>query len=508
MLSLGVPYVIGFQSNSSVIGECLVHLYEYGMCMLMIVFVFVVKFFLEGLIWFTRKQEKEVNEVWFTFGRFFVGVVNVRILDVLKKEMFWYKLDKKNIYQNKIWFKYRGKSKIYYYMLLEFFENFKPISWMFDNKVWTIIWIYFTDIYEGVANEKVKTKNVESCIDSDINRSLENKLEINSIAKVIWDIFYIEKEFRYELWYQHYSFTGVIWTFLDWNYMRMRKCFKICEFSNWVKVVKNREVLIKSLASRSLVPNQFSKDVYFSKEKKSVHILELESFCERNLNVYFYGVAAVYDIRMETWWTLSPGVLLFFWWYPTILVVYSQSEFLAPMFSFNVAGKQWSWIYEIANLNVDKQNKLPCHLTMFDSMGINNPAMAFVKLQKAWRVLVVLDTTALEFRSKLVPDRNLHPGLLRLLEVDHWIALKMNMELRVLVSGIDVIHSFGIQGLGCKMDAVPGRVHGITVFLKRPGMFYGQCSELCGIEHGFMPIAVEVVKVSQIKGSKLGLQWI
>mmetsp|Transcript_26621 Transcript_26621/g.29671 ORF Transcript_26621/g.29671 Transcript_26621/m.29671 type:complete len:83 (-) Transcript_26621:286-534(-) len=82
----------------------------------------------------------------------------------------------------------------------------------------------------------------------------------------------------------------------------------------------------------------------------------------------------------------------------------------------------------------------------------------------------------------------------------------MNMELRVLISGIDVIHSFGIQGLGCKMDAVPGRVHGITVFLKRPGMFYGQCSELCGVEHGYMPIAVEVVKLSLIKGSKFGIQ--
>lgn len=134
-------------------------------------------------------------------------------------------------------FKNRGKSKIYFYILLEFFENFNVIGWAFhnvDNKYWTALWVTFTDIYEGVASREVMQRNADSCWDADINRSLTITLEIRDFAKIIWDMFYIEKEFRYELWYQHYTFTGVIWTFLDGNYMRMRKCFKLCNLSNWL----------------------------------------------------------------------------------------------------------------------------------------------------------------------------------------------------------------------------------------------------------------------------------
>ena len=130
-------------------------------------------------------------------------------------------------------FKYKGKSKIYLYSIIEFIEKFNTASWIFNNKLWTILWILFTDIYEGVADSKRIAKNAESCLDSDINRMLESTVEISNISKWVWEIFYIEKEVRYELWYQHYTFTGVIWTFLDWNYMRMRKCFKLCEYSNW-----------------------------------------------------------------------------------------------------------------------------------------------------------------------------------------------------------------------------------------------------------------------------------
>mmetsp|Transcript_26621 Transcript_26621/g.29669 ORF Transcript_26621/g.29669 Transcript_26621/m.29669 type:complete len:90 (-) Transcript_26621:1561-1830(-) len=85
---LGVPYVIGFQSNSSAVGEALVHLYEYGMCMLMIVLVFVVKFFMEGVIWFTRREKKVLVEVWFVLGRFLLGMANRRVLEVLLQEAY------------------------------------------------------------------------------------------------------------------------------------------------------------------------------------------------------------------------------------------------------------------------------------------------------------------------------------------------------------------------------------------------------------------------------------
>jgi len=95
----------------------------------------------------------------------------------------------------------------------------------------------------------------------------------------------------------------------------------------------------------------------------------------------------------------------------------------------------------------------------------------------------------------MIPEDDLEPGQLRLLEVDNRVVLPIHAHTRVVLTSADVLHCWAVPSLGVKCDAVPGRLNQISVFLKREGVFYGQCSELCGANHGFMPIVVEGVSL-------------
>ena len=97
----------------------------------------------------------------------------------------------------------------------------------------------------------------------------------------------------------------------------------------------------------------------------------------------------------------------------------------------------------------------------------------------------------------MVPEDELEIGELRLLEVDNRIVLPVNTHIRLLVSAADVLHSWSVPSFGIKVDACPGRLSQASLFLKREGVFYGQCSEICGINHGFMPIVVKSVSISE-----------
>ncbi len=99
----------------------------------------------------------------------------------------------------------------------------------------------------------------------------------------------------------------------------------------------------------------------------------------------------------------------------------------------------------------------------------------------------------ISFDSYMISENDLEKGQLRLLEVDNPLVLPTNTHIRVLVTASDVLHSWAIPSLGVKMDAVPGRLNQTSIFIKRPGTFYGQCSELCGVNHGFMPIKIKAM---------------
>jgi len=97
----------------------------------------------------------------------------------------------------------------------------------------------------------------------------------------------------------------------------------------------------------------------------------------------------------------------------------------------------------------------------------------------------------------MIPEDELELGELRLLEVDNRIVLPINTHIRVLVTAVDVLHSWAMPSLGIKVDACPGRLNQTALFIMRKGVFFGQCSEICGVNHSQMPIVVESVSLDK-----------
>jgi cytochrome c oxidase subunit 2 len=133
-------------------------------------------------------------------------------------------------------------------------------------------------------------------------------------------------------------------------------------------------------------------------------------------------------------------------------------EVISPSMTVKAVGHQWYWSYELSDF-------------------------------------VDADGEAIEYDSYMVPDSDIEDGALRLLEVDNRVVLPVDTHVRFVVTGADVIHDFAVPSLGLKIDACPGRLNQTSVLAQREGVYYGQCSELCGAYHGFMPIAVEVVSL-------------
>nr|YP_009574716.1 cytochrome c oxidase subunit II [Styracaster yapensis]QBG38261.1 cytochrome c oxidase subunit II [Styracaster yapensis] len=160
---------------------------------------------------------------------------------------------------------------------------------------------------------------------------------------------------------------------------------------------------------------------------------------------------------LETIWTIIPALILIFIALPSLQLLYLIDEVNNPFLTIKAIGHQWYWSYEYA----DYQN--------------------------------------LEFDSYMIPTSDLTLGNPRLLEVDNRLILPSQTPIRVLITSSDVLHSWTIPSLGIKMDAVPGRLNQVNFFISRPGLFYGQCSEICGANHSFMPIVLEAINFSNFE---------
>ncbi|XDR06470.1 cytochrome c oxidase subunit II (mitochondrion) [Brachionichthys hirsutus] len=161
--------------------------------------------------------------------------------------------------------------------------------------------------------------------------------------------------------------------------------------------------------------------------------------------------------QVETIWTILPAITLTFIALPSLRILYLMDEVNAPHLSIKAMGHQWYWSYEYS------------------------------------------DYGALEFDSYMTPTADLSAGQFRLLEVDHRMVVPAESPVRILVSSEDVLHSWAVPALGVKMDAVPGRLNQTAFTVTRPGTFYGQCSEICGTNHSFMPIVVEATPLKHFE---------
>nr|YP_001122864.1 cytochrome c oxidase subunit II [Macrochelys temminckii]ABK20570.1 cytochrome oxidase subunit 2 [Macrochelys temminckii] len=161
--------------------------------------------------------------------------------------------------------------------------------------------------------------------------------------------------------------------------------------------------------------------------------------------------------EVEMIWTILPAIVLITIALPSLRVLYLMDEINNPHLTIKAMGHQWYWTYEYT----DYEN--------------------------------------LEFDSYMIPTQDLPNGHFRLLEVDHRMMMPMESPIRMLISAEDVLHSWAVPSLGVKTDAVPGRLNQTTFIVTRPGVFYGQCSEICGANHSFMPIVVESVPLQHFE---------
>lgn len=163
---------------------------------------------------------------------------------------------------------------------------------------------------------------------------------------------------------------------------------------------------------------------------------------------------------IELIWTISPAFILIAIAFPSFKLLYLMDEVIDPAMTIKVAGHQWYWSYEYSDFINDQGE-------------------------------------AVEFDSYMVPDTDLEPGQFRLLDVDNRVVVPVDTHIRFIVTGADVIHDFACPSLGLKIDAMPGRLNQTSVIIQRQGTYYGQCSELCGVYHGFMPICIEAVSLEK-----------
>nr|YP_002364406.1 cytochrome c oxidase subunit II [Pampus sp. LY-2009]YP_008994365.1 cytochrome c oxidase subunit II [Pampus echinogaster]YP_009002363.1 cytochrome c oxidase subunit II [Pampus argenteus]ABY51652.1 cytochrome c oxidase subunit II [Pampus sp. LY-2009]AGT54896.1 cytochrome c oxidase subunit II [Pampus echinogaster]AHH24431.1 cytochrome c oxidase subunit II [Pampus argenteus]WAJ58212.1 cytochrome c oxidase subunit II [Pampus argenteus]WAJ58225.1 cytochrome c oxidase subunit II [Pampus argenteu len=155
--------------------------------------------------------------------------------------------------------------------------------------------------------------------------------------------------------------------------------------------------------------------------------------------------------EIEIVWTVLPAIILILIALPSLRILYLMDEINDPHLTIKAMGHQWYWSYEY---------------TDYENLG---------------------------FDSYMLPPQDLTNGEFRLLEADHRVVLPVESPIRTLISADDVLHSWAVPSLGVKMDAVPGRLNQLTTAASRPGIFYGQCSEICGTNHSFMPIVIEAV---------------
>jgi cytochrome c oxidase subunit 1 len=173
-------------------------------------------------------------------------------------------------------------------------------------------------------------------------------------------------------------------------------------------------------------------------------------------------------VSLEFVWTLLPTLILIILGGPSFALLYATDEITQPEVVLKVIGRQWYWTYEYSD------------------------SIFFIPENLEW-YSATRDLPPLSFDAVLIPEEDLPYGTLRLLETTARVVLPTRTHISVLVTSSDVLHSWSVPSLGVKVDACPGRLNRVGLYIQRAGFFYGQCSELCGILHGFMPIVIESV---------------
>jgi len=277
------------------------------------------------------------------------------------------------------------------------------------------------------------------------------------LAVVYWSFYRIIREYS---WYSYNKQMGLLSTINNNKYILYIKYYILMINIIIVNIIINLLNNINTYTNIKSITN-----LYNINEIKEIawEIIEIQyyysnnaikptiAYLTNNESNDFLNVQNFRDnILLEYIWAIFPSLVIFLILIPSLYLLYSMEENMNPRFNIKVIGHQWFWSYE------------------FDSYDFS-----------------------FDFESNLIPENDLNTGSKRLLEVDNRLYLPVNIPLRILITSADVLHSWAVPELGIKVDAVPGRLNDCITLIRRPGVFYGQCSELCGVGHGYMPIVIE-----------------
>jgi cytochrome c oxidase subunit 2 len=265
--------------------------------------------------------------------------------------------------------------------------------------------------------------------------------------------------FFLKLWLSYYFnlIEILICTYLDWNLKQ-----------NWIlKNIKKIYLLLfgKEFFKGRLFPNlilnwNFEKIEQITTER----FFFFKYYTQTNNAKFFYDSSKKllhilqfrHSLFLEYAFAIFPTIIIGWILIPSFYLLYSLDDDSYPLFTIKVIGHQWYWSYEFDNF-------------------INNKYISY------------------NFDSVLVQEADLKSGEKRLLTVDNNLIIPTAANIRFLITSSDVLHAWSIPEFGLKVDAIPGRLNEFITMICKPGFYYGQCSELCGVAHGFMPIVIETV---------------
>jgi len=306
---------------------------------------------------------------------------------------------------------------------------------------------------------------------------------------------------RFEVYFSNPK-SWVLWAILDLHdyisYFLINVLVVVLVFAAYCLLLQQSDsnFLFKNYEN-SKIFNKFSESKKFI---KSYHKFKLEDFCHAP--------------RVEFFWTVVPLIMLAFMGWPSFKTLYAVEQLVDPLHSVVVVGNQWYWSYGysdfdiISNLILELDTKK--NMDMLKEHAIKKFAgdnlVLCIELSRAFKNKDLFQLISKYFRdyeeSKImydcviISDEDLPKGYPRLLSTDQVLVLPSHTIVRLMITSNDVIHSWALPSHGIKMDAVPGRINQVNFITSFWGTYWGQCSELCGINHGFMPIEVRVLPMN------------
>jgi len=325
-----------------------------------------------------------------------------------------------------------------------------------------VYWLFIQILRESIWNTFYKKIGFFSFLNTS---DLFSNIEAMLIASYLY------------LWSIFFSFWKFISEFFFFNFFN-KDFIEIYTWTEWVPDV-----------FRSISDN-FYLDFYnfFIHYNEEIHLSDYiyDLFLERKLlsiyanklnNYYFYSKFMKRTLHLnlsfrhsgflEFLFALFPSTIILLILIPSLNLLYSSEDtILEPEYTIKVIGHQWYWSYEFTHI-IEENNE--------------NIKLSF------------------DISQNIKAEGDLVEGDYRLLEVDNLIKLPISTPIRFLITSSDVLHSWSVPAFGIKLDAIPGRLNAINTLIFAPGTFYGQCSELCGVGHGFMPIKLQTVPLEDFK---------